>query len=141
MNLGELEGQSNIKVNAFDKKVIYIYKHLDVASHEGWLKVGETKTIDILNGTGSYSASGGTDYVTTKISNGRLNITGKAIGCTSVCVSSKATIAVIVVSSSTPDDLDSFIMEDWEGCDNVTSGTVYWTENDIQGHTWKWDFQ
>ena len=104
------------------------------------LKVGETKTIDILNGTGSYSASGGTDYVTTKISNGRLNITGKAIGCTSVCVSSKATIAVIVVSSSTPDDLDSFIMEDWEGCDNVTSGTVYWTENDIQGHTWKWDF-
>lgn len=48
MNLGELEGQSNIKVNAFDKKVIYIYKHLDVASHEGWLKVGETKRSNII---------------------------------------------------------------------------------------------
>ena len=47
MNLGELEGQTNIKVNAFDKKVIYIYKHLDVASHEGWLKVGETKRSNI----------------------------------------------------------------------------------------------
>ena len=30
-------------VNAFDKKVIYVYKHLDVKSHEGWLKIGETK--------------------------------------------------------------------------------------------------
>ena len=33
----------DVKVNAFDKKIIYIYKHLDVKSHEGWLKVGETK--------------------------------------------------------------------------------------------------
>ncbi|MBR2994421.1 Eco57I restriction-modification methylase domain-containing protein [Candidatus Saccharibacteria bacterium] len=47
MNLGELEGQTNIKVNAFDKKVIYIYKHIGVASHEGWLKVGETKRSNI----------------------------------------------------------------------------------------------
>ena len=47
MNLGELEGQTNIKVNAFDKKVIYIYKHIGVASHEGWLKVGETKQSNI----------------------------------------------------------------------------------------------
>ena len=40
----ELESpQKPSNVNAFDKKVIYVYKHLDVKSHEGWLKVGETK--------------------------------------------------------------------------------------------------
>ena len=33
----------DIKLKAFDQKVIYIYKHLDVISHQGWLKVGETK--------------------------------------------------------------------------------------------------
>lgn len=47
MNLGELEGHDNIKVNAFERKVIYIYRHIDVASHEGWLKVGETKSSNI----------------------------------------------------------------------------------------------
>jgi len=33
----------NIELYAFDKNVIYIYKHLDVESHKGWLKVGKTK--------------------------------------------------------------------------------------------------
>lgn len=32
----------DIKIQAYDKKVIYVYKHLDVKSHEGFLKVGET---------------------------------------------------------------------------------------------------
>lgn len=39
----ESDSLLNVEVKAFDKKVIYIYKHLDVKSHEGWLKVGETK--------------------------------------------------------------------------------------------------
>lgn len=40
----DLDAQNaQMKINAFDKKVIYVYKHLDVVSHEGWLKVGETK--------------------------------------------------------------------------------------------------
>ena len=39
----ESDSLPNVEVKAFDKKVIYIYKHLDVKSHEGWLKVGETK--------------------------------------------------------------------------------------------------
>ena len=30
------------KINSLQQKIIYIYRHLDVASHEGWLKVGET---------------------------------------------------------------------------------------------------
>jgi len=30
------------KINSLQQKVIYIYQHLDVASHAGWLKVGET---------------------------------------------------------------------------------------------------
>ena len=29
-------------INSLQQKVIYIYQHIDVASHEGWLKVGET---------------------------------------------------------------------------------------------------
>lgn len=32
-----------VKVHAFEKKIIYVYKHIDVESHKGWLKVGETK--------------------------------------------------------------------------------------------------
>lgn len=51
MNLGELEGKLDIKVNAFDKKLIYVYEHIDVASHKGFVKVGETKASRIT-GTG-----------------------------------------------------------------------------------------
>lgn len=46
------DSQADIQVNAFDKKVIYVYKHLDVISHKGWLKVGETKQSRIT-GTGT----------------------------------------------------------------------------------------
>ena len=31
-----------LKINSLQPKVIYIYRHIDVESHEGWLKVGET---------------------------------------------------------------------------------------------------
>ena len=31
-----------LQIKSFEQKVIYIYKHLDVVSHKGWLKVGET---------------------------------------------------------------------------------------------------
>lgn len=31
-----------IKIDAFDKKIIYVYEHIDVESHKGWVKVGET---------------------------------------------------------------------------------------------------
>ena len=31
-----------LKINSLQQKIIYIYQHIDVASHEGWLKVGET---------------------------------------------------------------------------------------------------
>ena len=51
MNLGELEGQLDVKVDAFDRKIIYVYEHLDVKSHEGYVKVGETKASRIT-GTG-----------------------------------------------------------------------------------------
>lgn len=51
MNLGELEGQLDVRVDAFDHKIIYVYEHLDVKSHEGYVKVGETKASRIT-GTG-----------------------------------------------------------------------------------------
>ena len=41
------EEQKPVKIKAFDRKVIYVYKHLDVISHEGKLKVGETKKSNI----------------------------------------------------------------------------------------------
>ncbi|MDR2585342.1 MAG: Eco57I restriction-modification methylase domain-containing protein [Prevotellaceae bacterium] len=31
-----------LKINALQQKFIYIYQHIDVAGHNGWLKVGET---------------------------------------------------------------------------------------------------
>jgi hypothetical protein len=31
-----------LKIKSLQQKVIYVYRHIDVASHEGWLKVGET---------------------------------------------------------------------------------------------------
>ena len=31
-----------LKINSLQQKVIYIYQHIDVVSHIGWLKVGET---------------------------------------------------------------------------------------------------
>jgi len=46
-----MNNQKSVKVNAFGMKVIYVYKHLDVESHKGWLKVGETKQSRIT-GTG-----------------------------------------------------------------------------------------
>ena len=42
MNLDELDSRENVKVDAFDRKVIYVYRHIGVEKHEGWLKVGET---------------------------------------------------------------------------------------------------
>ena len=47
-----LDEAAKVKINAYDKKVIYVYKHLDVISHKGWLKVGETNASRITgNGT------------------------------------------------------------------------------------------
>ena len=42
MNLDGLDSRENVKVDAFDRKVIYVYRHIGVEKHEGWLKVGET---------------------------------------------------------------------------------------------------
>jgi hypothetical protein len=41
------DSSNNITVSAFEKNVIYVYKHLDVLSHHGWLKVGRTKISNI----------------------------------------------------------------------------------------------
>jgi len=30
------------RINSLQQKIIYVYSHLDVTSHAGWLKVGET---------------------------------------------------------------------------------------------------
>ena len=43
--------EAQVKIDAFDTKIIYVYKHLDVVSHRGWLKVGETSRSRIT-GTG-----------------------------------------------------------------------------------------
>ncbi len=46
-NEGPANQPAEVQIKAFDKKVIYVYKHLDVASHKGMLKVGETKASNI----------------------------------------------------------------------------------------------
>ncbi len=36
-------GDQNYESDAFEARVIYVYEHVDVIGHKGWLKVGQTK--------------------------------------------------------------------------------------------------
>ena len=102
------------------------------------VEVGESKTIDILNGGSNYTVAGGTDYVTTAISGNTLTVTGTSAGTTSVYVTDAATGATAVLTVIVTEDStvhDNVIYEDWEGCS--TGG--YWTST-VQGHCWNWNF-
>jgi len=51
------------QIKSLQQKVIYIYQHIDVASHEGWFKVGET----IRNAEGRVQAQNEADNVRAEI--------------------------------------------------------------------------
>ena len=74
------------------------------------VEVSESKTIDILNGNGSYSVAGSTAYFTRSIVNGKLSITGTSVGTNTVTVTNTATgatavLTVIVTEPATEEEI------------------------------------
>ena len=92
------------------------------------LEVGESKTVDILNGSGSYTVDGGTDCVSSTFNGNQLILTGISEGTaelivTDVTTQANASIFVSVTDSDT-------IQFDHEWVDlGLPSGTLWATCN------------
>ncbi len=102
------------------------------------VEVGESASVNLINGSGNYTVTGGTDYVTTSISGNTLTVTGTAAGTTAVYVTDTATGATAVLTvivTEAAEEPDNALIEDWEGC----SAGGYWTQT-VQGHCWTWHF-
>ena len=89
--------------------------------------VGESASVNILNGGSSYTVAGGTNNVTTTISGNTLTVTGIAAGTTSVYVTDAATGAtaalnVIVNPVFSPDEPEYVDL-------GLPSGTLWATRN------------
>jgi formylglycine-generating enzyme required for sulfatase activity len=64
---------------------------------------GKSMTVNILNGGGSYTVAGGTDFVSTSINGNQLTLTGIATGTTTVHVTDAATGATAIIAVIVPD--------------------------------------
>ena len=64
---------------------------------------GKSMTVNILNGGGSYTVAGGTDFVSTAINGNQLTLTGIATGITTVHVTDAATGATAIIAVIVPD--------------------------------------
>ncbi len=62
------------------------------------VEVGESKTVDILNGNGSYTVAGSTTNFTRSIVSGKLKVTGIAVGTNTVTVTDTSTGAQTVLT-------------------------------------------
>ena len=60
--------------------------------------VGESKTVEILNGDGNYTVNGGSDYVTSTVSGNSLTVTGTNEETTTVHVTNTSTGAIAVLT-------------------------------------------
>ena len=60
--------------------------------------VGEERTVELLNGDGSYTVAGGEDYLASSIEAGRLVVSGKNVGTATVQVTDITTGATAVVT-------------------------------------------
>ncbi|MDY6300597.1 MAG: SUMF1/EgtB/PvdO family nonheme iron enzyme [Bacteroidales bacterium] len=80
---------------------------LQLSETEVSFEVGESKAIDILNGSGSYSVEGGVGCVTTDVVGNQLILTGVAAGSDNVIVTDAAThaTATIAVTVTAPDTI------------------------------------
>lgn len=67
--------------------------------------LGETESVGVLNGNGSYTVAGGTEYVAATTEGNNLTVTGTAVGTTTVHVTDNATgaTAVLVVIVKEPE--------------------------------------
>ena len=90
------------------------------------VEVGESKTVNIVNGNGSYSVAGSTANFTRSIVSGKLKVTGTAIGTNTVTVTNTSTgaTAVLTVIVTEP------AVEEHEYVDlGLPSGTLWATCN------------
>ena len=62
------------------------------------LKVGEQATVNILNGTGDYSATGGGSIASFQLSGSTLTVTGQQVGTTTINIKDNLTMARTVVT-------------------------------------------
>lgn len=62
------------------------------------IEEGETATVDILNGSGSYSVAGGMDNINSTVDGEALTVTGAAAGTTTVHVTDNTTGAITVLT-------------------------------------------
>ena len=78
------------------------------------LDEGETATVDILNGSGSYSVAGGTDYVNSTVNGETLTVTGTALGTTTVHVTDNTTgvTTVLIVIVEPAPIIETFTVND-----------------------------
>ena len=91
------------------------------------VEVGESATVNIINGSGSYTMTGGTDRVNAVISGNTLTVTGTTPGTTTIYVTDAATSAtaaltIIVTVEYTPEDQDYVDL-------GLPSGTLWATKN------------
>ena len=88
--------------------------------------VGESATVNIINGGGNYTVAGGTDYVSTAISGNTLTVTGTAAGTTAVYVTDAATGATAILTVIVTEES----VEEHEYVDlGLPSGTLWATCN------------
>ena len=63
------------------------------------MEVGQSMSVSILNGGGSYTVEGGTDYATSTLSGNTLTVKGNYVGTTSVIVTNTSTGAQAAVTA------------------------------------------
>ena len=90
------------------------------------VKVGESKTVSILNGGGSYTWAGGTANFTSSVSGNRLTVRGTAVGTNTVTVTNNTdgaqTVLTVIVTEAA--------VEEHEYVDlGLPSGTLWATCN------------
>ncbi len=70
---------------------VNVYISFTLSQEDVTMFVGDVITIDIMNGSGSFTVSGGDGIVTTQISGRQLKLTGKKAGTTTLTVTDKTT--------------------------------------------------
>lgn len=90
------------------------------------IEVGESKTVNILNGNGSYTVEGGTANFTSSVSGSRLTVTGTTLGTNTVIVTNTSTGAQAVLTVIVTEAVE----EEHEYVDlGLPSGTLWATCN------------
>ncbi|MBR5725813.1 MAG: SUMF1/EgtB/PvdO family nonheme iron enzyme [Muribaculaceae bacterium] len=88
----------SIKTNTVGLRVILYKDEFDLSKSELTLRVGENKSVTILNGDGEYRVEGGEEFVASTINGNRLTVTGCQEGTTVVNVTNTSTGATATLT-------------------------------------------